>query len=112
MSVPKIRLDSFVQDRSPKGRFVLKLDVHGAERQILAGADEFMTRCDLVIFETYNFGQATRRFGQMAVFFEERYGLQCIDIAEPKWRPYDRSLWQIDFYFVRPEGMTLAEWRL
>jgi FkbM family methyltransferase len=110
--VGKIRLDSFVQDRSPKGRFALKLDVHGAERQILAGADKFMTRCDLVIFETYNFGPATRRFGQMAVFFEERYGLRCIDIAEPKWRPYDRSLWQIDLYFVRPEGTTLAEWRL
>jgi hypothetical protein len=49
---------------------------------------------------------------QMAVFFEERYGLRWIDITEPKWRPYDRSLWQIDLCVVRPEGATLVEWRL
>ena len=88
------------------------LDVHGAERTILTGARRFMEQCDFVVFETYNFGPATRRFGQMAVYFEEEFGLRCIDMAEPKWRPYDNALWQLDLYFVRPEGTRLAEWRL
>lgn len=110
--VPQVTLDSFVANRRPRGRFALKLDVHGAERAILAGAEQFMTRCDLVVFETYNFGPGTRRFGQMAVLLEEQFGMRCIDIAEPKWRPYDNALWQLDLYFVRPEGTTLAEWRL
>lgn len=110
--VPKVTLDTIIRERSLDGRFALKLDVHGAERSILSGANRFMERCDFVIFETYNFGPATRRFGQMAVHFEEEFGLRCIDIAEPKWRPYDNALWQIDLYFVRPDGTKLAEWRL
>lgn len=110
--IPQVTLDTFIADREPRGRFALKLDVHGAEQAILAGAERFMSRCDLVVFETYNFGPQTRRFGQMAVLLEERFGMRCIDIAEPKWRPYDRALWQLDLYFVRPEGTKLSEWRL
>lgn len=112
ISVPKVALDSFVETHAPRGRFALKLDVHGAEQAILAGARRFMSRCDLVVFETYNFGPASRRFGQMAVLLEEEFGMRCIDIAEPRWRPYDNALWQMDLYFARPEGTTLAEWRL
>ena len=112
IQVPKITLDSYSKQYSPSGRYCLKLDVHGAERLILSGAAQFMKSCDLVIFETYNFGPAHRRFGQMAVFLEEEFGLRCFDIAEPKCRPYDKALWQMDMYFARPEGTTLSEWRL
>ena len=110
--VPKVRLDTVIEERALDGRFALKLDVHGAERTILTGARRFMEQCDFVVFETYNFCPATLRFGQMAVYFEEEFGLRCIDMAEPKWRPYDNALWQLDLYFVRPEGTRLAEWRL
>jgi FkbM family methyltransferase len=109
--VPVVTLDGYIDKNAIQGRMALKLDTHGAERAILAGASNFMESCDLVIFETYNFGPASRRFGQMAVLFEERYGLRCIDMAEPLWRPYDNALWQLDLYFVRPEGTRLAEWR-
>lgn len=106
------RRSDYAKSSKLTGRFALKLDVHGAERLILSGATEFMEACDLVIFETYNFGPAHRRFGQMAVYFEEQFGLRCIDLVEPKWRPYDNALWQLDLYFVRPEGTRLSEWRL
>ena len=109
--VPVVTLDRYVERNGFYGRKALKLDVHGAEQAILAGASRFMESCDLVIFETYNFGPASRRFGQMAVLLEERFGLRCIDLAEPMWRPYDNVLWQIDLYFVRPEGTRLEEWR-
>lgn len=110
--VPMVTLDTVTRERLLDGRFALKLDTHGAERAIFSGASRFMERCDFVVFETYNFGPAARRFGQMAVFLEEEFGLRCIDIAEPKWRPYDNALWQLDLYFVRPEKTKLAEWRL
>jgi FkbM family methyltransferase len=112
ITVPQITLDTYIQQNSIRGRHCLKLDTHGAERMILEGAGQFMRNCDLVIFETYNFGPAHRRFGQMSVFLEETYGLRCFDIAEPKCRPYDNALWQIDLYFIRPEETTLAEWRI
>jgi FkbM family methyltransferase len=112
IKVPKLKLDTFIAQHNLQGRYCLKLDTHGAERLILSGAKIFMQSCDLVIFESYNFGPAQRRFGQMAVYLEEEFGLRCFDIAEPKCRPYDNALWQIDFYFARPEGTTLSEWRL
>jgi FkbM family methyltransferase len=109
--VPVVTLDGYIEENATTGRKALKLDVHGAEQAILAGAPMFMKSCDLVIFETYNFGPASRRFGQMAVLLEERFGLRCIDLAEPMWRPYDEALWQLDLYFVRPDGTRLQEWR-
>ena len=112
ISVPKVRLDDYFASKDIRGRCALKLDVHGAERLILSGATEFMKSCDFVIFETYNFGPAHRRFGQMAVFLEEEFKLRCIDLVEPKWRRYDGALWQLDLYFARPEGTRLEEWRL
>lgn len=114
IEVKKSTLDQIIQDRPLEGRFALKLDTHGAEQMILNGATEFMKRCDFVIFETYNFGPATRRLGQMLVLFEERFGLDLIDMAEPLWRPKDNALWQLDCYLVRWEtlkGKTkLEDW--
>lgn len=109
--VPVRSLDSYIRQKKISGNLALKLDVHGVEQLILSGAHDFMKQCSLVIFETYNFGPEYRRFGQMAVHLEEKFGMRCIDMAEPKWRPYDKALWQVDFYFGRNEG-TLAEWRL
>jgi FkbM family methyltransferase len=109
--VPVVTLDGYASANAIYGRKALKLDVHVAEQAILAGATTFMESCDLVIFETYNFGPASRRFGQMAVLLEEQFGLRCIDLAEPMWRPYDNALWQLDLYFVRPQGTRLEEWR-
>jgi FkbM family methyltransferase len=112
LTVPQLTLDTYIRNHALQGRYCLKLDTHGAERMILEGASSFMKNCDAVIFETYNFGPAHRRFGQMSVLLEDVYGLRCFDIAEPKWRPFDKALWQLDLYFVRPDGTTLAEWRL
>jgi len=110
--VPVRSLDSYIEEKGLTGRFALKLDVHGVEQMILSGAERLMSSCQLLIFETYNFGPDHRRFGQMAVHVEEKFGMRCIDIAEPKYRPFDKALWQMDFYFGRYEGTTLSEWRL
>lgn len=114
IEVRKARLDTVVAEKGLQGRFALKLDTHGAERMILQGATEFMKRCDFVVFETYNFGPATRRFGQMAVYFEEQFGMDCIDLAEPMHRTKDNALWQLDLYLVRWEALKgktkLADW--
>lgn len=112
IEVKKSTLDQVIKDKALDGRFALKLDTHGAEQMILRGATEFMKQCDFVIFETYNFGPATRRFGQMAVLFEEKFGLDCIDMAEPLWRPSDKALWQLDLYFVRWKVPKLQDWHL
>lgn len=112
ITVPSRRLDALVIERGLPGPFAVKLDTHGYERPILTGASNIASEMDLLIFETYNFGPATRRFGQMACFVEEQFGMRCFDLVEPKWRPYDGALWQLDLFFVSERYTPITEWRL
>jgi len=111
--VAALRLDTIVPpSKVPSQGVALKLDTHGHEVAILEGATNLMQSVDLLILETYNFGPASRRFGQMTVLLEEKYGLRCFDLVEPKWRPYDGALWQLDLFFVSERHSQISEWRL
>jgi FkbM family methyltransferase len=108
IKVPTITLDHYIERNNLRGPFVLKLDVHGAEKDILSGATNFMKNCELLILETYFFGPAHRRHAQMSLLLEDKFGMQCFDMAEPSWRDLDMSLWQVDLYFAKKKGTTLS----
>ncbi|TWA53117.1 FkbM family methyltransferase [Azospirillum baldaniorum] len=105
-TVPQVSIDREVGRLGLVGPFAIKLDTHGAEREILAGAAETLKQASLLVIEMYNFGDPTRRFPQMCQHVEA-LGFHCIDMAEPLFRDHDRAFWQVDFFFVpqdRPEA--------
>jgi len=84
--------------------YAIKLDTHGAEVDILAGARETLKETSLLCIETYNFiGQ--KQFPAMILHLEA-LGFRCADLSEPVFRKADAALWQIDFYFLRADHPT------
>jgi FkbM family methyltransferase len=94
-------IDSIVEELELKPPFLLKLDTHGFEVPIFAGACETLRKTCILIVETYNFKieRESLRFHEMCAFMEER-GFRCIDICEPMHRPLDDAFWQFDLVFI------------
>lgn len=94
-------LDADVEAFNLRGPFAVKLDTHGTERDIIAGAENMLSETALLCIEAYSLiGQLA--FPDLIIFLRKR-GFTCVDIAEPVFRPVDASLWQLDFYFMRAD---------
>ena len=100
--VKQVAIDREVERLGLAGPFLIKLDTHGTEREILAGAEKTLAQTNLLVIEMYNFGSDARRFPAMCQHVES-LGFHCIDIGEPMFRDRDRAFWQIDFFFVRKD---------
>lgn len=112
--VPVITVDSEVSNRELKGPYLLKLDTHGFEVPIFKGAAKTLKETDVIIVECYNFKIAL----ECLLFYEMcdylgGLGFRCIDLADPLWRPYDQSFWQMDLIFVRQDwpGFKILDYR-
>jgi len=102
VSLPMHRLDDQVKDFGNVD--LLKLDVQGFELQVLAGAHNVLTACDVVITEVallpYNKGAPF--FDEVVQFMSSR-GLVLFDIATFMFDAKDR-IFQLDAVFVRREA--------
>jgi FkbM family methyltransferase len=101
-SVRTVTIDSEAARLQLKPPYLIKLDTHGAERQILAGAEKTLADTSVLVIEVYNFFTEAQRFPAITTLAES-YGFHCIDIGEPLFRPHDRAFWQIDLFFVRSD---------
>jgi len=110
-AVPTTTIDDVVAALGLPAPYMIKLDTHGHEQAILAGARKTLEQTELLVFETYNFGVESRRFGQMAVHVEEECGFRVYDLGEPMWRPYDNALWQLDLFCLPAEHPAFGEMR-
>ncbi len=97
-------VDSLAGEYDLEGPYLLKLDTHGFELPIFDGATEVLKHTNLIVVETYNFNITSESmlFHEMCAFLKEK-GFRCIDISEPLFRQYDKSLWQFDLFFI-PES--------
>jgi FkbM family methyltransferase len=98
-------IDHEVMDKKLKPPYGIKLDTHGFEVPILEGAVDTLKSTEFLVIETYNFKLSAKeclRFPEMCLYME-KMGFRVIDIAEPLFRPYDKSLWQLDLFFVRAD---------
>ena len=78
----------------------MKLDTHGAEAAILAGAQVTLARSSAWIVETYN-QQITPDcllFWGLCSYMVTR-GFRPIDLIDVLHRPFDGTLWQMDLFF-------------
>ena len=100
--VPARTLDELAATHGLSGPFLLKLDTHGFEQQILAGAPAVLAQTEMLVIEAYN-----HRMGFGNLLFPEliallgRQGFRCVDFFDPLYRPHDGAFWQADFAFVR-----------
>ena len=100
-TVPVRTIDSIGKELGLKPPFLLKLDTHGFEVPIFAGACVTLSNTCIIIVEAYNFKieRESLRFHEMCVYLEDR-GFRCIDICEPMHRPLDDAFWQLDLVFI------------
>jgi len=100
-SVPVETIDRAVAARGLAGPYGLKLDTHGYELPVLAGAAQTLASANLLIIEAYNFTltPGSLRFHELCAWLEAR-GFRCCDLADPMRRPGDGALWQMDLAFA------------
>ncbi|MBI4625075.1 MAG: FkbM family methyltransferase [Verrucomicrobia bacterium] len=102
--VPARTLDELAATHQLKPPFLLKLDTHGFEEQILAGAPTLLAQASLVVIEAYNhrMGFGNLLFNELCTFMAQR-GFRSLDLFDPLYRPHDASFWQVDFAFARSD---------
>jgi FkbM family methyltransferase len=107
--VPVETIDRIVSAHRLPGPYALKLDTHGHELPILAGAATTLAQTEFLVIEAYNFQLTPEslRFHEICAWLEAR-GFRCCDLADPMRRPGDGALWQMDLAFARATSPIFA----
>jgi len=105
VTVPMIRLDDAVQEKSLKGPFLIKVDVQGAEIDVLEGGAGVVQKAEVVVLEIslFEFMEGQPQFYDVVHYMKER-GFVAFDIVLGWNRPLDNALGQIDIVFVKENG--------
>jgi FkbM family methyltransferase len=95
------RLDSVVEKQKLNYANLVKINVQGAELDVLTGAEGAVKHCDVLIVETslLNFNKGAPLFGDVIATIND-LGFKCVDICEIH-RIGPGLLLQIDLLFVR-----------
>lgn len=110
VTLPQTTLDHEVVSRQLRGPFLIKLDVHGYERAILAGASATLRETEALIVECYNFelGGDAQRFPAFCQYMET-LGYRCADLWDPSYIGPGNLLWQFDLLFLRKERVERGD---
>lgn len=105
-TVPVVTLDQLCVERNLVGPYLVKVDVQGAELDVLNGASKVLTDTELVLLEVnlFEFYVGAPQFYDVVHFMKER-GFIAYDILEGHNRPIDGALAQVDLAFVKEDGM-------
>ncbi len=97
-------LDNICKDRLDK-TFLLKLDVQGAELDVLAGAEQVLRQTECLVMEVSLFKSFEDGidFYDVVKYMKER-DFVLYDIFSFLYRPYDDALCQVDAIFVKENG--------
>jgi len=104
-TVPVVSLDQLTAEKNLPGPYLIKLDVQGAELQVLAGASRTLQHTEVVMLEGTLF--ATMIGGPQLhdlVTYMKGVGFVVYDLYPILYRPLDGALAQVDLLFVREHG--------
>lgn len=103
--IPVVTIDQLCASRNLAGPYLMKVDVQGAELQVLAGATRTLQHTEVVILEVTLFGSLIGG-PQLAdvVARMKQYGFAVYDIFGFNYRPLDNALSQVDMVFVQEGG--------
>jgi len=111
-TVPVVTIDELCLEKNLAGPYLLKVDVQGAELQVLRGAVRTLQEVEIVIVEVSLLASmmgAPELFDVVSRMKE--YGFVAYDLFGLNHRPSDNALCQVDLLFV-PQHSSLRESRL
>jgi FkbM family methyltransferase len=103
--VPMVRLDDLSTEHRLSGPFVIKVDVEGAELEVLRGATELLRQTELALLEVSLF-ELVPGSPQLhdVVSWMHHHDFVVSDLYNGHNRPLDGSLAQLDVAFVKQNG--------
>jgi FkbM family methyltransferase len=108
-TVTMTSLNIIQQELGTKGPYLLKLDTHGFELPILAGATTVLSQTSLIVVEVYGFyiSPTAKIFWEMCQHLDD-LGFRLIDIVDIMHRPGDSAFWQCDAFFIPKSSPIFA----
>ncbi len=103
--VPAVTLDRLVAQRQAQSPFMIKIDVQGAELDVLAGAATTLYQAELVLLEVslFQFFQGAPLLCEVVAHMKSQ-GFVPYDFLGLQYRPIDGALSQLDIVFVKEHG--------
>ena len=104
-TVPAVTLDSLCQDKKTSGPYIVKIDVQGAELDVLDGAAKVLQEAELVILEVsfFQFFEGGPQLHDVVQYMKSK-GFVAYDIFGLQYRLLDNALSQADVVFVLETG--------
>jgi FkbM family methyltransferase len=104
-TIRAVTVDGLITEGGLAGPYLLKVDVQGAELDVLRGAEALLKDAEYVLLEVsfFKFFEDGPEFTDMVQFMKER-GFVPYDIAALQYRPLDHALSQADVAFVKEQG--------
>lgn len=104
-SVKSVALDTLRQQHALEPPYLLKIDVQGAELDVLAGAQRLLQGADYILLEVslFEFFAGGPQFHEVIAWMHQ-HGFAAYDISGLQYRPLDGALSQVDISFVRNDG--------
>ncbi|MBF0276521.1 MAG: FkbM family methyltransferase [SAR324 cluster bacterium] len=108
--IPVETVDRLFAQHQLHGPIVLKIDVQGAEIDVLAGAIQTLEQTELVLLEVsfFQFYESGPQFYDVLVTMKN-HGFVAYDFFGGHNRPFDGALAQIDVVFVKEFGVFRKE---
>lgn len=106
VTVPMILLDDVLKEKQLAGPYLIKVDVQGAELDVLEGAQHTLLETEVVVLEVslFEFMKESPQFYDV-VSYMKNLGFVAYDIILGWNRPLDNALGQIDIVFVKESGL-------
>ena len=104
-TVKTVALDDIVDERGLKPPFLLKVDVQGAELDVLAGFEKHLQETEFVLLEVsfFKFFEGGPQLHDVVEFMRSK-GFVAYDVYDLQYRPLDNALSQVDMVFVKESG--------
>ncbi len=104
--IPAYKLEELCKTHKLKGPYLIKIDVQGAELDVLHGAEAILEDTEYIILEAvlFDFFKNGPNFYDFIEFMNKR-GFVVYDFFDPLYRPLDGAMSQIDIAFVKDKGL-------
>lgn len=101
-NVPTVRVDTICKERSLPPPYLLKVDVQGAELDVMNGTEGILADTEFIVLEIalFEFYKGAPQFYEVIHAMKQR-GYVAYDFTEPLYRPLDGAVSQIDVAFVK-----------